>query len=138
MKSRRQPHEAARWGGRATKAQAVETGVALAFAFLLVGLLRDKWGWFVAAAVALAVNMVAPVLFSPAARVWFGLSRLLGAAMSRAFLALAFFCVVVPVAALRRRLGKDTLGLKAWKNDDGSAFVERDHRYTSRDMEHPY
>ncbi|MEW6079426.1 MAG: SxtJ family membrane protein [Thermodesulfobacteriota bacterium] len=90
------------------------------------------------AAAGVLICMTAPRLFAPFAVFWFGLSRILGAVVSRIVLSAVYLLVVVPVAMMRRLAGKDTMRLKQWKKDDGSVFVERNHLYTREDVRHPY
>jgi len=86
----------------------------------------------------LLVAMTYPPIFKPFARLWFGLSTLLGMVVSRIVLTLIFFVVICPVAFLRRLMGKDPMQVKSWKKGKDSVFRRRDHRYELNDIEHPY
>lgn len=118
--------------------RAVDTGMALTLLCLILGLWRDKPGWFVAAATFLVVNMTWPMAYAPAARVWFGLSGLLGSVMSRVILTLVYFAVLTPVGLLRRALGKDSLKLHAFKTGQGSVFHVRSGAFTAKDLTMPF
>jgi hypothetical protein len=86
----------------------------------------------------LLVAMTYPLIFKPFARLWFGLSMMLGTIVSRIVLTVIFFAIIYPVALLRRLMGKDPMQLKGWKKGRESVFRRRDHRYELEDMEHPY
>ncbi|MFP4038905.1 MAG: SxtJ family membrane protein [Desulfosudaceae bacterium] len=90
------------------------------------------------AAAGVLICLLAPRAFTPFAVCWYGLSRILGAVMSRIVLTLIYLLLVVPVGLVRRLTGADPLLLKRWKKDDGSVFVERDHTFTRSDLEDPY
>ncbi|MCM0755543.1 SxtJ family membrane protein [Desulfovibrio aminophilus] len=121
-----------------SKAQAVDTGMALVLVCLLLGLFRERAGWFWAAAGLLVVNMTVPAVFKPAAKIWLGLAHLLGSVMSRVLLGAVFLLVVAPVGLLRRALGKDTLRLREFKKNDASVFLARDKGFEPADLERPY
>lgn len=118
--------------------RAVDTGMALTLICLILGLWRGTPGWFVSATTLLVVNMTWPMAYAPAARLWFGLSGLLGAVMSKVILTLAFLAVVTPMALIRRALGKDSLRLKAFKSGQGSVFHARSGRFTPKDLTTPF
>ena len=118
--------------------KAVDTGMALALICLIVGLARARTGWFAAAAVVLALNMTAPRLFGPLSKLWFGLSGLMGAVMSKVILTIVYFLVLTPVGLMRRVLGKDTLRLAAFKNGQDSVFHARGGPFTSADLKTPF
>ena len=138
MPDSHEPKETGVFPKSVSKAQAVDTGMALVLVCLLLGLFRDRPGWFVAAAALLVLNMTAPALFKPAARVWLGLAHLLGGVMSRALLTLVFCLVVTPVGLLRRAMGRDSLRLTEFKKDDSSVFQVRDTTFAAPDVEQPY
>ena len=121
-----------------SRAQAVDTGMALVLVCLLLGLFRERTGWFLAAAALLVLNMTAPALFKPAAKVWLGLAHLLGGVMSRVLLTLVFCLVVTPMGLIRRAMGRDSLRLKEFKKNDASVFQVRDTTFAAPDVEQPY
>lgn len=138
MTDTRKPEKTGIFPRSVRRAQAVDTGMALVLACLLLGLFRDRPGWFAAATALLVLNMTAPALFKPAARVWLGLARLLGGVMSRVLLTLVFCLVVTPVGLVRRAMGRDSLRLKEFKKDDSSVFQVRDTTFAAPDVERPY
>jgi hypothetical protein len=115
-----------------------DTGLALVLLLLLAhaGSKRDVFA--TAALVVLVVAMALPLVFRPLSVIWFGLSHLLGAVMSRVLLTLVFFVVVTPIALVRRLLGHDTLQLRAFKAGVGSVMRERRHVFSRSDLEKPY
>ena len=86
----------------------------------------------------LVVAMTYPPIFKPFARFWFALSTALGTVVSKIILSVLFFVIVMPIGLLRRVLGKDAMRIKDWKKGKESVFRLRDHRFTAKDLEHPY
>ncbi|MEF2144343.1 MAG: hypothetical protein V3573_02760 [Desulfovibrionaceae bacterium] len=121
-----------------SRTQARDTGMAMTLICLIVAVITKKPVWTYAALAVLVVNMTAPMVFKPVGYLWFGLSGLLGAVVSRVLLTLLFFVMVTPMGLARRALGKDTLRLRQWKKGPGSVFVSRDHAYTPKDIEQPF
>ena len=111
-------------------------------AFVLLCLLGAGWShvrWLEwTAVVALLVDMIWPVAFTPFAVVWFGLSDVMGAVVSRILLTVLFFCLLTPVGLVRRALGYDAMRLRQWRRGRESVFKVRDHRYTPADLDRPY
>jgi len=120
--------------------KAKDSGLALVLILLLV-----TWIWagihhllIAATGVAVLLCMTVPRVFTPFAILWFGLSNVLGAVVSRIVLTVVYMLVVVPMGLARRLAGADPMQLKRWKKADGSVFVERNHLYVRDDVEHPY
>ena len=63
-----------------------------------------------------------------------GLSRMLNTVMTTILLTIVFFCIVTPVALLRRLAGADPLRRKQFKKGRGSALVTRNQTYTEHDL----
>lgn len=120
------------------RSRAVDTGMALTLICLIVGLVRGTSGWFALAAAVLVANMTAPMVFGPASKLWFGLSAVLGAVMSKVILTLVYFIVLTPVGLVRRAMGKDTLRLAAFKKGADSVFVTRSGPFTPADLKTPF
>ena len=53
--------------------------------------------------------MTVPAVLGPLAKLWFGLSAILGTVMSKLLLSLVFFLVVTPMGVLRRLVESDRL-----------------------------
>jgi hypothetical protein len=118
--------------------QAKDTGLALVLVLLIIGHFWDKSALMLPAIGILLLSMTFPLIFSPLAWLWFGLSRILADIVSRALLTLLFLVVVIPVALIRRLFGADPMRLKAWKNREDSVLKERDHTFSAEDLERPY
>lgn len=86
----------------------------------------------------LLLGMIWPASMRPFTLFWFGLSRVLSKIMGTLMLGLIWSLLVVPIGLLRRALGKDSMRLKEWQKGDNSAFVDRNHKYTSSDINTPY
>jgi hypothetical protein len=130
-----------------------DTGQALVLLCLIVFMFTFSRLFVTFALILLVVNMVCPVVFRPAALVWFGLAEVLGMVVSRIVLTLVFVMMVIPVGLIRYWAGSDPMRLKEWKqsrnivgcqNDASegkykdSVFVERNHLYTDQDIINPY
>lgn len=120
------------------KDQCKDTGMAMVLILLLTGYFTDNPLFYQIAILVLLVNMIAPRAYYPLAILWFGLSNILGAVMSKVILAIIFFVVVVPVGLLRKVAGKDPMLLKRWKKGSHSAMKVRNHTFTAKDLEKPY
>ena len=120
------------------KSQCIDTGMAMVL-LLLLAYFSTKRAMFVpAAAGVLVVNMTAPRLFQPSAFVWLSFSGVMGAVMSRLLLFIVYFVIVTPTALLRRAAGRDTLLLRQFKSGEESVMVERNHKYSGRELLRPY
>ena len=81
--------------------------------FLLVDYFRQNDSQFLLVPLALlVVTMTWLAIFTPLARIWFGLSHILGGIASKVLLALVFFLVATPIGLLRRMKGADDMRLK--------------------------
>ena len=115
-----------------------DTGMALALLLLIAYLASKRDGDVVAAVLALVISMTVPVVLQPLAVLWFGLSRVLGAVMSRVVMAVVFFVVVTPVGVVRRLLGRDSLRLREFGKGRSSVLTVRNHRVSEADLVNPY
>ncbi|MHC1791004.1 SxtJ family membrane protein [Solidesulfovibrio sp.] len=122
----------------ATRDQARDTGMALVLVSLIVFFITREIRYVTIATGLLLLDMIAPALYKPAAKVWFGLSHVLGTVMSKVILSLAFFLVLTPMGLLRGMLGKDPMRVRQFKKDTASAFRVRDHAFTPADIEQPF
>ncbi|MEF2230109.1 MAG: SxtJ family membrane protein [Pseudodesulfovibrio sp.] len=131
-------HTARQWLQPPSARECADTGMAMVLICLLAAWFTGERGWLAGAIGLLVLNMTGPRAFALPARLWLGLSRLLGAVMSRVILSLAFFLVLTPVALLRRALGHDPMRRKGWKAGTASVFETRDHTYTPEEIERPF
>jgi len=118
--------------------QAKDTGMAMVLILLLVAHFWEIPGLIVWAIGVLLLVMIWPPLFSPLARVWFGLSHIMGTVASKVLLTLVFAIITTPMGVVRRIFGADAMRMKGWKKGTGSVMVERDHLFTSEDLDKPY
>jgi Saxitoxin biosynthesis operon protein SxtJ len=99
-------------------------------------LLYAAWGWMGFVWIALGVALVGafvPVLARYLHTGWTALGHILGWANGNIILALLFYVVMTPMAALRRLVAKDTLQRK--RRADGSYLTDRDHLYVPKDLQ---
>ncbi len=123
---------------RVTARQTTETGLLLVLVCLAAGLYREQPVWCKAALGLGLLLLLVPRVYYPVAVLWFALGRLLGLVTTHVLLCLLFVGVVLPVALLRKAAGKDTLRLKQFRRETGSAFVDRSHAYQSADLKYPF
>lgn len=105
---------------------------------LLFGYFSRNYHLISLAIILLIVNMIVPNVFQPLAKIWLGISQVLGTIMSKFILTIIFFIVVTPVGLIRKVFGTDTLNLKKWKKDANSVFTIRDHLFRPEDIDKPY
>jgi hypothetical protein len=122
----------------ANRDQAKDTGMALVLICLIVFLITHEKRYVTIGLGLLLLDMIAPALFKPAAKLWFGLSHVLGTVMSKVILSLIFFLVLTPMGLFRTILGKDSMRIRQFKKDDASVFRVRDHKFVAADIEQPY
>jgi hypothetical protein len=118
--------------------EARNTGLAMVLICLLVSYVGERREWLPAGIVLLLLSMLWPPVFKPLARIWLGLSHVLGTIVSKIILTLLFYGLVTPIGLVRRLAGADSLQLRRWKADDSSSFTPRDHVYQAEDMDRPY
>ncbi len=118
--------------------QAKDTGLALILILLLVAHFKQQTFLILPAIFALVLTMTWPILFEPLARVWFGFSHLLGSVVSKIILTIIFFLVVTPVALILQMRGTDSMRIKMWKKNGHSAFMNRNHTFSGKDLEKTY
>ncbi len=118
--------------------QARDTGMALTLLALLLARFFHVAPLQGAAIVLLVLTMVVPAIFTLPGYAWFGLSNAIGAVTSKIVLGVLFFVVFTPIGLLRRALGHDSMKRFKWNADRASAFVVRDHTFTSSDLDRPY
>ncbi len=114
-----------------------DTGLALTL-ILLIAIWAGNSALVGPAIIVLVLVMVAPRFFKPLAILWFALSELINTVVSKILLTIVFFLILTPIGLLRRWSGKDKMGLKKWKMDNSSAFVERNHHFSAADLEKPF
>ena len=122
----------------ASRDQARDTGMALTLVALIVFFVTREIRYVTLATAVLLLDMIWPSFFKPLAKVWFGLSHVLGTVMSKVLLTLVFFLVLCPMGLLRSLLGKDPMRVRQFKQGTESVFRVRDHTFTAADVEQPF
>ena len=122
----------------ASRDQARDTGMALTLVALIVFFATREIRYATIATAILLLDMIWPSFFKPLAKVWFGLSHVLGTVMSKVILTLTFFVVLTPMGLLRSLLGKDPMRVRQFKQGTDSVFRVRDHTFTAADIEQPF
>jgi hypothetical protein len=115
-----------------------DTGLIIVFVLLLVSLWNDSLTLVLPAIAVLLAAMTIPVLFKPAALIWYYFSFLLGSVTNRILLTLLFVVVLSPVGIIRKWFVYDPMRRKAWKKGTHSVFVVRDHVFSSKDLTEPF
>ena len=121
-----------------TKDQAKDSGMAIMLILMLIGFFTNNDLFYRIAIPVLLMNMIFPMFYYPFAILWFGLSNLLGTIVSKILLSIFFFIIVLPIALLRRLLGKDSLLLKKFKKSSKSVMKTRNQTYVAADLEKPF
>jgi hypothetical protein len=115
-----------------------DSGLALVLISLICYQVWKLEIFIILAIIFLVVAMTYPLIFQPFARFWFALSTALGTVVSKIILTVLFFVIVLPIGLIRRALGKDAMQMKSWKKGKESVFRTRQHKFTAKDLEHPY
>ena len=118
--------------------ECADTAMAMTLISLLVILYTQSLTLLPLAIGLLLLGMVWPRAYSPLAKLWLGISLLLGSVMSRVVLSIIFMVVLTPIALALRLFGHDPMRRKAWKKGTESTFVSRDHLVEAKDLEHPF
>jgi hypothetical protein len=121
-----------------TKDESRDTGMAMVLVFLILLATRKREGYLFAAIALHVLNMIVPQVYRPVAKLWLGLSDLLGSVVSKLLLSIVFFAVVTPIGIVRRLFGKDSLKLRTFKASQESVMLERNHTFVGSDLERPY
>jgi hypothetical protein len=121
-----------------TKDQSKDTGMAMVLICLLIGIIGEKQQFYAIAILLHLINMIWPNIYRPVAKLWLGLSQLLGTVMSKVILSILFYLMVTPVGFIRKLFGADSMQIKKWRKDSGSVFKKRDHKFKPEDIKHPY
>lgn len=123
---------------RVTREQAKDTGMALVLICMLIGMSTGRRYCFSTGIILLVVNMIQPTVYKPVAVIWICISYKIGTEISKILLTIIFFVLVTPIGIAKRILGYDSLQLKRWKKDSGTAFGVRDDMIKAVDLEKPY
>ncbi|MHA4738417.1 SxtJ family membrane protein [Dyadobacter sp. MSC1_007] len=90
--------------------------------------------YFLIAAAVIGVGSIAiPAFGDLIVKGWYKLAEILGAINGKILLSAVFFIVLFPVALLAKLGKKNPLHLK--KEEGDSVFIERNHKYSAKDLE---
>jgi multisubunit Na+/H+ antiporter MnhG subunit len=123
---------------KVTTTQCKDAGLALVLISLLVYQAQKIQFCVPLAIILLIIVMSYPKIFKPFAKVWFGLSDILGTVVSKIILSALFFFLVFPIGLMARTMGRDSMQAKRWKKSQQSVFRTRDHLFAEQDLENPY
>jgi len=118
--------------------QSRDTCLALTFLLLLIWFVYPRQYLIYAAIGLLLVGMILPRALRIPARLWFGLSHILGTVVSKIVLTAIYIVFLFPIGIFRRMIGKDPMRLSSWRDGKETAFVSRDHTFAPRDLNTPY
>ncbi len=95
---------------------------------------KSRYPWMLYAAAVIGVLCIAiPIVGDWIVKGWFKIAEILGAINGRILLSIIFFVILFPIAVLSRMGRKNPLSLRSENKD--SAFSERNHRYTAKDLD---
>jgi hypothetical protein len=118
--------------------QAKDTGMAMVLICLLCGYFGQSNTWVALSIPMLIINMIFPDVYRPLAKIWLGLSVLLGTIMSKFILTIIFIVIVTPIGIIRKMFGADAMQVKKWKKGSDSVFKARNHVFQPKEIEKPY
>jgi hypothetical protein len=121
-----------------TADQSKDTGMAMTLLALIAYAVTDLRFFMILAIALLVLTMGVPFIFRPIAVIWFGLSTLLGSAVSKILLTIIFFLVITPIGILKRICGSEPLQLNKWKKNLSSVFTDRNHSFNADDLKRPF
>ena len=120
------------------KNQAKDTGMAMVLICLLFGYFGQNNKLIALSIPLLIIDMIFPDIYRPLAKIWFGISNLLGTIMSKFILTIIFFVIVTPIGIIRKMFGADAMQINKWKKDTATVFKIRNHVFQSKEIEKPY
>ena len=118
-----------------SKKQNADFGLVIILVCCVLAYWLNERSLIMAAIILSLLTILVPVVLTPFAALWYGLSRVLSKFTTVVLLSLIFFLVVTPIGLVRRFLGKDSLRLKQFKKGTQSVMTNREHEYTAEDME---
>jgi len=120
-------------GCKTDKARQLETMAVFALVFLFLGMKSQRQVFYYASTAALAIALFVPSLARLISLGWEKLAKVLAAVNNRIILTIIFFLVLAPLACLYRLVNRDPLRLA--RKETGSYYCERNHLYSSEDLD---
>ncbi|TDE16590.1 SxtJ family membrane protein [Dyadobacter psychrotolerans] len=99
---------------------------------VLYFIFKSKYLLFAAAFVGI-ISIAIPAAGDLIVKGWYKIAEILGAINGRILLSIVFFVILFPVAIVSRLGKKNLLSLK--RESKKTVFVERNHKYTGKDLE---
>lgn len=121
-----------------TKKQSGDSGMAIVLILLLVGFFTENSLFYKLAIPVLIINMIYPMAFYYFGIFWIGLSTIIGTVVSKILLSLVYFIIVLPMAFMRKLMGKDPMRMKEFKKSKTGIMQVRKHILKPEDIIHPY
>ena len=121
-----------------TQTYCKDTGLIIVLALLLTAYWKNNLALILPATGTLIAALTIPIIFLPAAVIWYYFSLFLGEISNRIVLVLIFIGIITPVSLVRRCLGFDPMLRKKWKNGTDSVFIKRDHTFVAKDLTTPF
>ena len=121
-----------------SRKQASDSGMAIVLVLLLTGLLTGNSVYYKAAIPILVINMIHPMAFYYFGIFWIGLSQIIGTVVSGILLSAVYFLLVLPVAVVRKMIGKDPMLMKQFKKSRTGTMQIRKHKLKPEDIMYPY
>ena len=123
---------------RPTKTYTKDIGLVIVLVLLLTAYWKHNLVLILPATGILVAAMTVPMIFMPAAVIWYYFSLLLQKITNPIVLALVFLGVITPVGLIRRCMGFDPMKRKTWKNGIGTVFTDKKHKFTAKDLTAPF
>lgn len=114
----------------------IETLLAIAIGMTLFFLITKRFEFLYVGFGLGVLGMASPFAAKYIYLGWTGIAKVMGFINSHIILGVIFFFILTPLALLRRLGKKDLLQLR--KKEAGSYYITRDHKYTGKDLEHPW
>ncbi|OGW40700.1 MAG: hypothetical protein A2Y97_07585 [Nitrospirae bacterium RBG_13_39_12] len=115
--------------------KALETISILALACVALGLLFEMKVFFYVALVLLFIGIFVKKLSLIIAKGWLKFAHVLGTINSKIILTLIFFLFLTPIAVLYRIVKGDFMRLRKSSVYSKSYWIEKNHKYVSKDLE---
>lgn len=123
---------------RPTQTYSRDTGLIIVLALLLTAYWKNNLVLILPATGTLIAAMTIPMIFLPAAVIWYYFSLFLGELANRIILSFIFIVVITPVSLVRRCVGFDPMLRKQWKKGSESVFIKRNHIVVAKDLTTPF
>lgn len=117
-----------------SRKQVLETTAVLATFFLILSAVTKQKIYVWPALALLIIALFIKPLAVAITRIWLQFSEVIGGITNRIILSLLFVLVLTPIALLFRLFNKNPLGIKR-ANDKTSYYHDRNHTYTSEDLD---